>query len=174
MLQWVLSRHLMVLVMLILAGIGWLCESRLDLFERFYVVSRTYETLQLDGLVPGLLLVFLGAFLDTYRRHQRTLHERERLLAMLTMAFTVAAEINDPLTTIIAELELAVGELHPESPMYRNLAPSRDAAWTIANRIKRLTELPEFHQVTWKGHTAPLLALSHHAIMSQSEVSTTR
>lgn len=158
----------MVLVMLILAGIGWLCESRLDLFERFYDASRTYETLQFDGLVPGALLVLLGAFLDTYRRHQKMMHERERLLAMLGMAFKAAAEINDPLTMIIADLELAVGQSHPESPAYRNLAPTRDAAWMIANRIQRLTELPEFHQVRWNGQIASLLDLSNHAVQSQA------
>ena len=78
MLQSLLSRHLMVLVMLILAGSGWLLESKLEIFEWFYDVSRRYETLELDGLVPGFLLVLIGAFLDTYRVHQAAVRERER------------------------------------------------------------------------------------------------
>ena len=86
MLQSLLSRHLIVLVMLILAGVGWLLESRLNLFEWFYNVSRPYETLALDGLVPGILLVLIGAFLDTYRAHQHSLRERERLRIMMEMA----------------------------------------------------------------------------------------
>src|SRR5262249_19567508 len=92
MLQSLLSRHLMVLVMLILAGIGWLLEAKLNLFEWFYNLTRPYEAIALDGLVPGVLLVLLGAFLDTYRAHQESLRERERMRIMMEMAATVAHE----------------------------------------------------------------------------------
>lgn len=144
MLQSLLSRHLMVLVMLILAGIGWLLESRLNLFEWFYLVSRPYETLELDGLVPGMLLVLAGAFFDTYRAHQSAVRERERLQVMMEMAATVAHEMNDPLTTIIAHLEVAVEELDPDDPQRDRFASLREAAWRMASRVKQLTELREY------------------------------
>ncbi|HEV8307777.1 MAG TPA: histidine kinase dimerization/phospho-acceptor domain-containing protein [Methylomirabilota bacterium] len=143
-LQALLSRHLMVLVMLILAGTGWLVESQLNVFEWFYEVSRPYETLELDGLVPGIVLVLLGAFLDTYRAHQQALRERERLRVMMEMAATVAHEMNDPLTTIIAHLEVAVEEMDPDDPQRDRLASLREAAWRMASRIKQLTELREY------------------------------
>lgn len=142
--QSLLTRYLMVLVMLILAGIGWLVEARLDLFERFYAASRASEPLELDGLVPGLLLVLLGAFLDTFRAHQRAQRERERLRVMTEMAATIAHEINDPLTTIIAHLEQAVEEMDPDDPQRDRLASLREAAWRIAARIKQLTEVREY------------------------------
>jgi signal transduction histidine kinase len=142
--QSLLSRHLMILVMLILAGSGWLLESRFQLFELFYAVSRQYETLELDGLVPGILLVLVGAFLDTYRAHQAAVRERERLQIMMEMAATVAHEVNDPLTTIIAHLEVAVEELDPDDPQRDRFASLREAAWRMAGRVKKLTELREY------------------------------
>ncbi len=144
MLQSLLSRHLMVLVMLILAGAGWLLESRLSLFEWFYRISRPYETLELDGLLPGILLVLVGAFFDTYRAHQASLRERERLQVMMEMAATVAHEVNDPLTTIIAHLEVAVEELDPDDPQRDRFASLREAAWRMASRVKQLTEIREY------------------------------
>ena len=144
MLQWLLSRHLIVLVMLILAGVGWLLESRLHLFEWFYAVSRPYETLELDGLIPGILLVLAGAFFDTYRAHQAAVRERERLRVMMEMAATVAHEVNDPLTTIIAHLEMAVEEMEPDDPQRDRVASLREAAWRMAGRIKQLTEIREY------------------------------
>lgn len=142
--QSLLTRYLMVLVMLILAGIGWLVEARLDLFERFYAASRASEPLELDGLVPGLLLVLVGAFLDTFRAQQRAQRERERLRVMTEMATTIAHEINDPLTTIIAHLEQAVEEMDPDDPQRDRLASLREAAWRMAARIKQLTEVREY------------------------------
>ena len=144
MLQSLLSRHLMVLVMLILAGIGWLLESRLSLFEWFYRVSRPYETLELDGIVPGILLVLVGAFFDTYRAHQSAVRERERLQVMMEMAATIAHEVNDPLTTIIAHLEVAVEELDPDDPQRDRFASLREAAWRMAGRVKQLSEIREY------------------------------
>jgi signal transduction histidine kinase len=144
MLQTLLSRHLMVLVMLILAGIGWLLESRLDLFEWFLRLSRPYEDLELDGLVPCVLLVLAGAFFDTYRAHEAAVRERERLRIMMEMATTVAHEVNDPLTTIIAHLEVAVEEMDPDDPQRDRLASLREAAWRMASRIRQLTEIREY------------------------------
>jgi signal transduction histidine kinase len=144
MLQWVLKRHLMVLVMLILAGVGWLAESSLDLFEWFYELSRPYETIALDGLVPGVFLVLLGAFLDTYRKHQESVRERERLRVMMETAATLAHEVNDPLTTIIAHLEVAVEEMDPDDPQRDRLASLREAAWRMSSRVKQLTDLREY------------------------------
>lgn len=143
--QSLLTRYLMVLVMLILAGIGWLVEARLDLFERFYAASRASEPLELDGLVPGLFLVLIGAFLDTFRAHQRAQRERERLRVMTEMATTIAHEINDPLTTIIAHLEQAVEEMEPDDPQRDRLASLREAAWRMAARLKLLTEVRAYH-----------------------------
>lgn len=142
--QSLLTRYLMVLVMLILAGVGWLVEARLDLFERFYAASRASEPLEIDGLVPGILLVLIGAFLDTFRAHQRALRERERLRVITEMAATIAHEINDPLTTIIAHLEQAVEEMDPDDPQRDRLASLREAAWRMAARIKQLTEVREY------------------------------
>lgn len=142
--QSLLTRYLMVLVMLILAGIGWLVEARFDLFERFYDFSRPYETLALDGLVPGIFLVLVGAFLDTFRAQQRAQRERERLRVMTEMAFTIAHEINDPLTTIIAHLEQAAEEMDPDDPQRDRLASIREAAWRMAGRIKQLTEVRDY------------------------------
>jgi signal transduction histidine kinase len=144
MLQSLLRRHLGVLVMLILAGVGWLVESKFDLFEWFYDVSRPYETLALDGLIPGIVFVLLGAFLDTYRAHQETLRERERLRVMMETAATLAHEVNDPLTTIIAHLEVAVEEMDPDDPQRDRLASLREAAWRMAGRVKDLTEIREY------------------------------
>jgi signal transduction histidine kinase len=144
MLQTLLSRHLMVLVMLILAGIGWLLESRLDLFEWFFRLSRPYEDLELDGLVPCVVLVLAGAFFDTYRAHEAAVRERERLRIMMEMATTVAHEVNDPLTTIIAHLEVAVEEMDPDDPQRDRLASLREAAWRMASRIRQLTEIREY------------------------------
>ncbi len=135
----------MVLVMLILAGIGWLVESRLDLFEWFYGVSRTYETLEADGLVPGFFLVLVGAFFDTYRAYERSLRDRERMRVMMEMAATLAHEVNDPLTTIIAHLEVAVEEMDPDDPQRDRLASLREAAWRMASRVKQLAEIREYH-----------------------------
>ena len=160
MLQWLLSRHLMVLVMLILAGVGWLLESRLHLFEWFYAVSRPYETLELDGLIPGILLVLAGAFFDTYRAHQAALRERERLRVMMEMAATVAHEVNDPLTTIIAHLEVAVEEMEPDDPQRDRLASLREAAWRMAGRVKQLTEIREY-RAREVGVGPRLIDLSH-------------
>jgi signal transduction histidine kinase len=144
MLQALLRRHLVVLVMLILGGVGWLAESRWDLFEWFYDVSRSYETIDLDGLVPGILLVLTGAFADTYRAHQAALRERERLRVMMEMAATIAHEVNDPLTTMIAHLEVAVEEMDPDDPQRDRLASLREAAWRMASRVKQLSEIREY------------------------------
>jgi signal transduction histidine kinase len=144
MFQWVLNRHLMVLVMLILAGIGWLAEANLNLFEWFYRFSRPYETIALDGLVPGIFLVLLGAFLDTYRKHEESVRERERLRVMMETAATLAHEVNDPLTTIIAHLEVAVEEMDPDDPQRDRLASLREAAWRMSSRVKQLTDLREY------------------------------
>jgi signal transduction histidine kinase len=144
MLETLLSRHLMVLVMLILAGVGWLLESKLNLFEWFYDFSRQYETIALDGLVPGILLVLVGAFLDTYRAHQQSVRERDRLQVMMEMAATVAHEVNDPLTTIIAHLEVAVEEMEPDDPQRDRMTSIREAAWRMASRVKLLTEIREY------------------------------
>lgn len=160
MVQWLLSRHLMVLVMLILAGVGWLLESRLHLFEWFYAVSRPYETLELDGLIPGILLVLAGAFFDTYRAHQAALRERERLRVMMEMAATVAHEVNDPLTTIIAHLEVAVEEMEPDDPQRDRVASLREAAWRMAGRVKQLTEIREY-RAREVGVGPRLIDLSH-------------
>jgi signal transduction histidine kinase len=144
MLETLLSRHLMVLVMLILAGVGWLLEAKLNLFEWFYDFSRQYETIALDGLVPGILLVLVGAFLDTYRAHLQSRRERDRLQVMMEMAATVAHEVNDPLTTIIAHLEVAVEEMEPDDPQRDRMTSLREAAWRMASRVKQLTEIREY------------------------------
>ena len=145
MLQWLLKRHLGVLVMLILAGSGWLIESRFHVFEWFYTVSRPYDAgLELDGLVPGVVLVLLGAFLDTYRAHQAALRERDRLQVMMEMAATVAHEVNDPLTTIIAHLEVAVEEMESDDPQRDRIASLREAAWRMAGRVRQLSEIREY------------------------------
>ena len=130
--------------MLILAGIGWLLEAKLNLFEWFYNVTRPYETIALDGLVPGVLLVLVGAFLDTYRAHQEAVRERERMRIMMEMAATVAHEVNDPLTTIIAHLEVAVEEMEPDDPQRDRMTSLREAAWRMASRVKQLTEIREY------------------------------
>lgn len=130
--------------MLCLAGIGWLVESQLDVFEWFHALSRDYETLELDSIIPGAFLVLLGAFFDTYRAYQKTVRERERLRVMMEMAATVAHEVNDPLTTIIAHLEVAVEEMDPGDPQRDRLASLREAAWRMAGRVKQLTEIREY------------------------------
>ncbi len=130
--------------MLILAAVGWLIEAHFDLFEWFHGVSRAYEHVALDGLVPGVLLVLLGAFFDTYRAHHQAQRERERFRVMMEMAATIAHEIHDPLTTLIAHLELSGDELDIGHPMRDRLASMREAAWRIADRIKRLREIREY------------------------------
>ena len=134
----------MVLVMLILAGVGWLVEAHFGVFEWFHAASRPYEAFELDGLVPGAILVLLGAFLDTYRTHQQADRERERLRVMMEMATTIAHELNDPLTTLIAHLELAQDELAPDHPVRARLASIGEAAWRIADRIKQFNEVREY------------------------------
>jgi hypothetical protein len=133
--------HQVVLVMLSLAGIGWLAEARFGLFEWYYEASREYEALQADGLVPCALLVLLGAFLDTYRAHQHALRERERIRAEMNMALRAAEEINEPLALIIANLEMVVPRMHPGNSYYPELRPVREAAWTILDRVRELTEI---------------------------------
>lgn len=135
----------MVLVMLILAGIGWLAESRFDLFEWFHDLSRSYEDIELDGLVPCALLVLVGAFLDTYRLHQQALRERERLRVIMEMAATVAHQVNDPLTTMIAHLEMLSEDTLEDPALRDRLAAMREAAWRIAGRIKQLNEIRGYH-----------------------------
>jgi signal transduction histidine kinase len=142
--QALLRRHLMVLVMLTLAGLGWLVEAHFEVFEWFHAVSRPYEAFQLDGLMPGILLVLFGAFLDTYRAYHLGRRERERLRVMMEMATTVAHEINDPLTTLIAQLELASDEIAADHPLRPRLSTASEAAWRIAERVRRLNELREY------------------------------
>jgi hypothetical protein len=127
------SRHLIVLVMLSLAGIGWLAQTG----------SRGAETPSLEGVVPGVLLVLLAALFDAYRAQQKTLFARERARGEMGMALRAAREVNEPLTLIIANLEMTVSRMHPGSDTFAVLHPARDAAWHILDRIRRLTEVPD-------------------------------
>jgi hypothetical protein len=120
-----LSQHLIVLVMLSLAGAGWLAQG------------------PLDGLVPGVLLVLLAVLFDAYRAHQKTLFARERARCERAMALRAAREVNEPLTLIITNLEMTVSRMHPGSDSFAVLGPARDAAWHILDRIRRLTELAD-------------------------------
>jgi hypothetical protein len=137
----VAANHQVVLIMLSLAGIGWLLEARFALFEWYYQISRQYEALHAAGLVPCVLLVLLGAFLDTYRAHQEVLRERERIRAEMNMALRAAKEINEPLALIIANLEMVVPRMHPGNTFCSELQQVRDAAWTILDRVRELTEI---------------------------------
>jgi cbb3-type cytochrome oxidase subunit 3 len=127
------SRHLIVLVMLSLAGIGWLARTG----------SRGAETPSLDGLVPAVLLVLLAALFDAYRAQQKTRFARERARGEMVMALRAAREVNEPLALIIANLELTVSRMHPGSETFAALHPARDAAWHILDRLRRLTEVPD-------------------------------
>jgi hypothetical protein len=129
--------------MLLVASIGWLAQTYLGTFCWFYEQSRGYEALQFHGLVPGLLLVLLGAVFDSYRAHKRTLVERERARIERAMALRAAREIDEPLTLIIASLEMTVNRSHPGSDSYAALYPARDAAWRILDSLRRLTELTD-------------------------------
>jgi hypothetical protein len=137
----IIAHHQVVLVMLSLAGIGWLSEARFGLVEWYYQVTREYETLHAAGLIPCVLMVLWGAFLDTYRAHQHVLRERERIRAQMHMALRAAQEINDPLALVIANLEMVVPPLHPTSQLYFQLQPVREAAWTILDRVRELTAI---------------------------------
>jgi hypothetical protein len=60
---------------------------------------------------------------------------------MIAMARAAVQESHDPLTVIIANLEAVISDLHPGHYAYDRLAQMRDAAWTIARRLKGLTEV---------------------------------
>jgi len=62
----------------------------------------------------------------------------------MEMAATIAHEVNDPLTTIIAHLEVAVEELDPDDPQRDRFASLREAAWRMAGRVKQLSEIREY------------------------------
>jgi hypothetical protein len=124
------SRHLIVLVMLSLAGLGWLAQSGSEIPAP-------------GGLVPGILLVLLAALFDAYRAQQKALFARERARGEMAMALRAAREVNEPLTLILANLEMTVSRMHPGSDAFAVLHPARDAAWHILDRIRRLIEVPD-------------------------------
>jgi hypothetical protein len=129
--------------MLLLASIGWYVQTALGTFCWYYDRSWLYEALQFHGLVPGLLLVLLGVVFDSHRTHKRALVERERAGIERAMALRAAREINEPLTLIIASLEMTVNRTHLGSETYAALYPARDAAWRILDSLRRLTEPSE-------------------------------
>ena len=146
-----LSQHSIVLVMLLVAALGWLVQSGVGSFH---------------GVVPGVLLVLLGALFDGYRAHQKSLFQRACARSERAMALRAAREIDEPLTLIIANLEMTVSRLHPGSDAFAVLHPARDAAWLILDRLRQLTEptdlpdeeplsLPRLLQVV-EGRTIPL------------------
>jgi hypothetical protein len=137
----------MILVMLMLGGAGWLMHWRLDLFERIHAVTGSPETLQSDGVIVVMLLLLLGASLDTYRRYQQAVRERERLRAMIDMARAATHESHDPLTLIIANIETVISEMHPGHDAYDRLRDTREAAWTMARRLKDLTEVRDAEEL---------------------------
>jgi hypothetical protein len=136
-----LSQHLIVLVVLSLAGIGWLTQ---ELFAPASAGGSPGDaTLLLDGLVPGAVLVVLAALFDGYRSRQKTLLATERARSELAMALRAAREVNDPLTLIITNLEMTVSRMHPSSDGFAVLDPARHAAWHVLDRIRALTELTD-------------------------------
>jgi len=78
------------------------------------------------------------------QRAQTILVASEKMAALGKLAATVAHEVNDPLTTIIAHLEMAVEEMEPDDPQRDRLASLREAAWRMAGRVKQLTEIREY------------------------------
>jgi hypothetical protein len=136
-----LSQHLIVLVILSLAGIGWLARTSLGI--PWLEGAGGVETLPLQGLWPGVLLMLLAALFDGYRTRQRTLLARECAHSERAMALRAAREVNEPLTLIIANLEMTVGRMHPGSESFAVLDPVRDAAWNILDRLRSLTELTD-------------------------------
>jgi hypothetical protein len=129
--------------MLLLASVVWYTQTSLGTFCWFYERSRGYEILQFHGLVPGLLLVLLGTIFDSYRAHKRAVVERDRRHIERAMALRAAREINEPLTLIIASLEMSVNRTHPGSDIYAALYPARDAAWRILDSVRQLTDLTD-------------------------------
>jgi hypothetical protein len=137
------SQYRIALFMLLLASGVWYAQTSLGTFCWFYERSRGYEILQFHGLVPGLLLVLLGTIFDSYRAHKRALLERDRRHVERAMALRAAREINEPLTLIIASLEMSVNRTHPGSDIYAALYPARDAAWRILDSVRQLTDLTD-------------------------------
>jgi hypothetical protein len=133
-------QHRLALFMLLLASIGSYVQTTLGTFCWFYEGSGAYEALQFHGLVPGLLLVLLGAVFDSYRTHRMTIVERERARVERAMALRAAREINEPLTLIIASLAMTVNRTHPGSDSYAALYPARDTTWRILDSLRRVTE----------------------------------
>ena len=66
-----LSQHLIVVVVLSLAGIGWLAQERVG--PSWVDASPVVAALPLDALFPGALLIVLAALFDGYRSRQKTL-----------------------------------------------------------------------------------------------------
>jgi hypothetical protein len=136
-----LSHHLIVIVMLSLAGIGWLAQDR---FGPSWVEGAPGVAARpLDALLPGALLIVLAALFDGYRSRQKTLLASERARSELAMALRAAREVNEPLTLIITNLEMTVSRMHPASDGFAVLDPARSAAWHVLDRIRRLTELTD-------------------------------
>jgi len=136
-----LSQHLIVVVVLSLAGIGWLAQERVG--PSWVDASPVVAALPLDALFPGALLIVLAALFDGYRSRQKTLLASERARSEQAMALRAAREVDVPLTLIITNLEMTVSRMHPGSDGFAVLDPARHAAWHVLDRLRRLTELTD-------------------------------
>jgi signal transduction histidine kinase len=83
--------------------------------------------------------------LNDLREVQSQLVRTARLSAAGEIAAGVAHQINNPLTTVIAEIHLLMQDLDPESPSYESAEAIQEAAGRAGTVVRRLLDLTRSH-----------------------------
>lgn len=91
------------------------------------------------------ILAELESSLNDLREAQNHLVRTARLSAAGEIAAGVAHQINNPLTTVIAEIHMLLQDLDPESPSYESAEAIQEAAGRAGTVVRRLLDLTRSH-----------------------------
>jgi signal transduction histidine kinase len=124
--------------------IGMICLAS-DRHEKY--PSYRYEMIR-DFLQPAILsiensriLSELDTSLTSLRKAQEHLSRSARLSVTGELAVGVAHQINNPLTTIIAQTYLLSKRLEPDSPAYASAEAIKRAAYRAGTVVQRMLDL---------------------------------
>jgi sensor domain CHASE-containing protein/nitrogen-specific signal transduction histidine kinase len=121
------------------------CNQPDEYTERDVEAVATFAQQAALAVENARILSELENSLNNLREVQNQLVRTARLSAAGEIAAGVAHQINNPLTTVLAEIHLLMMDLDPESPSYESAQAIQEAASRAGMVVRRLLDLTRTH-----------------------------
>jgi PAS domain S-box-containing protein len=87
-------------------------------------------------------------------RLQKEQRARERLQGVLEMAGTAAHELNSPLFSALGTAQLALEDVHADSPLHAEIATIERNLKTMSELLRRMSRITRYESKTYVGDTS--------------------